>query len=131
MNVFDLIREKLKKEKEDKQAAYEYAVDRNLFGMADVLMGKVAEIDDVMKIIDEAEKEYNNGWIPCTTELPPQPKSNPEFEGKPLELYLVSRNDYKYPWRAFWNGEDFTDGFRKVYPVAWQPLPEQYKGEQE
>lgn len=69
----------------------------------------------------------DNGWIPCTVTLPPQPKSNPEFEGKPLELYLVSMNDSKYPWRAFWNGKDFTDGFRVVYPVAWQPLPEGYK----
>lgn len=131
MNAFDILREKLKAEKEDQQAAYEAVVNRKMWGMADVLMGKVAEIDDVMKIIDEAEKECNDGWIPCTIELPPQPKSNAEFEGKPLEMYLVSINDSKYPWRAFWNGEDFTDGFRKVYPIAWQPLPESYKGEQQ
>lgn len=58
MNAFDFMREKLKKEKEEKQSAYEYAVDRKMDLMASVLMGKVAEVDDVMKIIDEAEKEY-------------------------------------------------------------------------
>jgi hypothetical protein len=58
MNAFDFIREKLKAEKEEKQSAYEYAVDRKMDLTASVLMGKVAEIDDVMKIIDEAEKEY-------------------------------------------------------------------------
>ena len=58
MNVFDFIREKLKQERQDKQAAYEYAVDRKMDLMASVLMGKVAEVDDVMNIIDEAEKEY-------------------------------------------------------------------------
>lgn len=58
MNVFDFIREKLKAEKEEKQSAYEYAVDKGMWGMSNVLMGKVAEVDDVMKIIDEAEKEY-------------------------------------------------------------------------
>ena len=58
MTAFDFIREKLKEEKKDKQAAYEYAVDRNMDLMASVLMGKVAEVDDVMKIVDEAEKEY-------------------------------------------------------------------------
>ena len=58
MTPFDFIREKLKQEKEDKQKAYEYAVDRDLYGIAGVLMGQVGEVDDVLKIVDEAEKEY-------------------------------------------------------------------------
>ena len=58
MTAFDFIREKLKQEREDKQKAYEYAIDRKMFGMADMLMGKVAEVDEVLNIIDEAEKEY-------------------------------------------------------------------------
>ena len=65
-------------------------------------------------------------WIPCKESLPPQPKENPEFEYKPLELYLVSDKG-KYVYRAFWNGKCFTDGFSKVNVDAWQPLPEAYK----
>lgn len=68
-------------------------------------------------------------WIPCDKELPPQPKENPLFENKPLELYLVSLDKSDYPWRAMWNGKEFTDGCNKVWPEAWQPLPESYKGE--
>ncbi|MBR6538094.1 MAG: DUF551 domain-containing protein [Lachnospiraceae bacterium] len=89
-------------------------------------------VDDERKRIYEAEfgKDINvrsNGWIPCSERLPEEPKENPFFEGKPLELYLVSMKHDKYPWRAFWNGKDFTDGWSIVQPEAWMPLPEPYK----
>lgn len=71
----------------------------------------------------------SNGWIPCSERLPEEPKENPFFEGKPLELYLVSMKHDKYPWRAFWNGKDFTDGWSIVQPEAWMPLPDPYKPE--
>lgn len=32
-----------------------------------------------------------------------------------------------YPFRAFWNGKTFTDGWRAVAVVAWMPLPEPYQ----
>lgn len=75
-------------------------------------------------------KDGNNGWIPCEIELPPQPKNNPLIDNKPLELYMVSANA-EYPFRAFWNGRSFTDGFGEVDAIAWQPLPAPYqpKGE--
>lgn len=75
--------------------------------------------------------KYNNGWIPCEKEMPPIPEESPMFENKPLELYLVSVEDEKYSFRAFWNGKIFTDGFSKVEATAWQPLPQPYqpKGE--
>lgn len=79
--------------------------------------------------VSEVEAEYGNGWTPCEKELPPQPEENPEFEGKPLEVYLVSFKGTKYPWRAFWNGKNFTDGWGVVHPEAWMPLPEPYKPE--
>lgn len=81
--------------------------------------------------VEQLRDEYNNGWIPCSRELPPQPKENPLFGNKPLELYLVSLNSTDYPWRAFWNGKYFTDGWSKITPIAWQPLPAPYqpKGE--
>lgn len=52
----------------------------------------------------------NDGWIPVEERLPEMPKENPEFEGKKPELYLVTVRGTKYPFRAFWNGSDFTDG---------------------
>lgn len=68
-------------------------------------------------------------WIPCEIDMPPQPKENPLFENKPLELYLVSVEFADYPLRVFWNGRFFTDGWSKVEVIAWQPLPQAYKGE--
>lgn len=66
------------------------------------------------------------GWIPCSERMPGKPEENPVFENKPLELYLVTVNNTKYPFRAFWNGKFFTDGWNKVDAIAWMPLPEPY-----
>ena len=74
-------------------------------------------------------------WIPCSERLPKEPKTNPVLEGKNLELYLVTtehgsnEQDKVYPFRAFWNGVNFTDGWHILDVVAWMPLPEPYKGE--
>lgn len=88
-----------------------------------------AEGKNVFDIIKDLASEHNNGWIPCEVELPPQPEENTFFEGKPLELYMVSEKGVPYPFRAFWNGKCFTDGFGKLDVVAWQPLPPAWKGE--
>ena len=76
-------------------------------------------------------------WILCSERLPEEPKENPVFDGKCLEVYLVttkygsSDQDKAYPFRAFWNGINFTDGWRILDVIAWMPLPEPYKGEGE
>lgn len=73
--------------------------------------------------------EKFNGWIPVSERLPKEPKPNPLLDYRPLELYLVSVEGEKYPFRAFWNGRNFADGINKVEGViAWQPLPEPWKG---
>ncbi len=86
-----------------------------------------------IEIVSQLAEEYShrNEWIPCEKELPPQPKENPIFDNRPVELYLVSDELSDYPFRAFWNGKIFTDGFGKVDVIAWQPLPEPYKAESE
>lgn len=59
------------------------------------------------------------------------------FDGKCLEAYLVTKKygssaqDKAYPFRAFWDGINFTDGWRILDVIAWMPLPEPYKGEGE
>ena len=76
-----------------------------------------------------------NTWIPCSERMPEEPKENPVFDGKYLEVYLVTtkygsnEQDKVYPFRAFWNGINFTDGWRILDVIAWMPLPEPYKGE--
>ena len=72
-------------------------------------------------------KHMNDGWIPVEERLPEEPKENPEFEGKKIELYLVTVKGTKYPFRAMWNGKFFTDGWSKCNVIAWRPLPEPYR----
>ena len=66
-------------------------------------------------------------WIPVTQRLPEEPEENIYFEGKRLELYLVTERWAAYPFRAIWNGKDFTDGFSKLDVTAWMPLPDAYR----
>ena len=66
-------------------------------------------------------------WIPVSERLPDEPKENPIFEGEKIELYLVTVKGADYPFRAFWNGKFFTDGWSKTDVTAWMPLPEPYR----
>ena len=87
-------------------------------------------MDIIRSHMDEAKDinvPSNDGWIPVEKKLPEVPEENPIFDNKPLELYLVDIGA-EYPIRAFWNGSDFTDGWTILKAIAWQPLPEPYKG---
>ena len=76
-------------------------------------------------VADIIKKHMNDGWIPVDEQLPEEPKENPVFDDKPLELYLVDMGG-SYPLRAFWNGKQFTDGWSVLNVIAWRPLPEPY-----
>ena len=119
--VFEKIIEKLNSKKAYFQRFYE--CEGKSEHDADLNKSTQLAFDDAIEIVKQTAAEYNNGWIPCSVELPPQPEENPMFENKPLKLYLVSVEGEKYSFRAFWNGKIFTDGFSKVEPMAWQPLP--------
>lgn len=80
--------------------------------------------DSIKAII---HNHINDGWIPVEERLPEEPKEYPEFEGKKIELYLVTVKGTKYPFRAMWNGKFFTDGWSKCNVIAWRPLPEPYR----
>ena len=88
-----------------------------------------AGIKDMAKMAKKIiRKHMNDGWIPVEERLPEEPKENPVFDDKPLELYLVDMGG-SYPLRAFWNGKEFTDGWRDLKVTAWMPLPEPYRPE--
>ena len=88
-------------------------------------MGKKRE--GLLEAQDIIRKHMNDGWVPVEERLPEEPKENPEFEGKKIELYLVTVKGTKYPFRAFWNGKQFTDGWSVLDVIAWRPLPEPYR----
>lgn len=77
---------------------------------------------------ESIRKHMNDRWIPVDERLPEEPKENPVFDDKPLELYLVDMGG-SYPLRAFWNGKRFTDGWSVLNVIAWRPLPEPYSPE--
>lgn len=87
---------------------------------------KVVSEEEINRILKQ-----ESGWIPCSERLPEEPEENKVFENKKLELYLVCEEHSDYPFRAFWNGKFFTDGFRKCKVVAWMPLPEPYRESEE
>jgi hypothetical protein len=92
-------------------------------------------MEKLARLEDAEEKDRLGQWIPCSERLPEEPKTNPVLEGKNLELYLVTtehgsnEQDKVYPFRAFWNGVNFTDGWHILDVIAWMQLPEPYKGE--
>ena len=89
---------------------------------------KVVSEEEINRIL-----EQESGWIPCSEQIPEEPEENPLFEGKCLEVYLVTTKygsnaqDKVYPFRAFWNGINFTDGMNILDVIAWMPLPEPYR----
>lgn len=89
-------------------------------------MGKKRE--GLLEARDVIRKRMNDGWIPVEERLPEEPEENPEFDNKPLELYLVDIGE-SYPLRAFWNGKQFADGWSILKVIAWMPLPESYHPE--
>lgn len=105
------------------------ATDKEVAGDISSTLNQAADtIEALSAKLAVANMENGGGWISCEDRLPPQPKENPIFEGKPLELYLVSVKNTDYAFRAFWNGKFFADGFSKLQNVeAWQPLPEPYR----
>lgn len=88
-----------------------------------------SEREAVNMAIAALEEQQRRRWIPVEERLPEVPKENPVFDGKELELYLVTSRGGGYPFRAFWNGKEFTDGWMKCDVTAWQPLPEPYRPE--
>lgn len=96
--------------------------EKKVFDIAETIVNQLAE-----EYKGTISKTENAGWIPCSRELPPQPKENPAFDNRTLEIYLVSDSISDYPYRAFWNGKYWTDGFSNVEVIAWQPLPAPYQ----
>ena len=82
----------------------------------------IIENEQDMRVILDAQSEQR--WIPCSERLPE--------DGTEVFVYLF---DIPSPYIAWiedthWYTEDFEVD-REDEPIAWMPLPEPYKGEQE
>lgn len=91
--------------------------------------GCLESIETLMAEGEIYDADYSP-WISCSERLPEEPKPNKELEGKPLDIYLVCKSG-NIPFRAFWNGKFFTDGWTTLDVDAWMPLPTRYESEVE
>lgn len=75
-----------------------------------------------------AEAVYNAGyrkqeWISVAERLPSEDEQRDEYEE--LVPFLVVERDTKYPYRAFYDGNEWGDGLMKIRGIThWMPLPE-------
>ena len=85
---------------------------------------------EFLEVLDEVEKEQNNGWIPCSERLPEEYGDYlvwwADITGK--QYYEIA----EYEPNNGWIGEIPQAVEGKYSVIAWQPLPEPYKeGEEE
>ena len=117
--------------KDGSDAEVGYFKDYDAFYSHMMMVQKLGEYEDL------EEQGLPIRWIPCSEQIPEEPEENPLFDGKYLEVYLVttkygsSEQDKAYPFRAFWNGINFTDGMNILDVIAWMPLPKPYRESEE
>lgn len=62
-------------------------------------------------------------WISVEERLPSEDEQRDEYEE--LVPFLVVERDTKYPYRAFYDGNEWGDGLMKIRGIThWMPLPE-------
>lgn len=88
----------------------------------------IEAVIEVINNMDEAKDinvHSNDDWTPTEERQPEKPVFGEDS-------YIVQTNNIITPFSAFWDGEEWTDvSDDKVKGViAWQPLPEPYKGEE-
>lgn len=129
LNIADMVRDVRKRLEELKPYEDTDLTPQQIKDMQFCLREKSRECAELRRELQELKNKKNDGWIPVEDHIPGEPKENPVFDDKPLELYLVDMGG-SYPLRAFWNGKQFTDGWSVLNVIAWRPLPEPYRPEQ-
>lgn len=77
--------------------------------------GKSAFAEAVNTVIKSMETPKESPWVPCSKRLPE--------EGG----YYLTTTIYQEVYCDYWNGDNFG---RTEMVIAWKPLPEPWKGEQ-
>lgn len=84
-----------------------------------------------------AEKaEAKNRWIPVSERLPEASEYRngnryKSMDSNELVPFLVCCKDTELPFRAFYDGRNWGDGWSKLDVICWMPLPAPLKGAQD
>lgn len=84
-----------------------------------------------------AEKaEAKNRWIPVSEKLPEASEYRngnryKSMDSNELVPFLVCCEDTELPFRAFYDGKNWGDGWSKLDVICWMPLPAPLKGAQD
>lgn len=128
MNVFEEIRLLLKQRLDFYEKRFE-KMGGTLQDVED--LGSIKSYEDAIGLVNRVEKEYNNGWIPCSERLPE------EAYGclvTVIDCEPVTQTDFEsiLPYFVGYDGERWNDADGEEIPfevIAWQPLPPAYKEE--
>ena len=87
-----------------------------------------AMISFICSHMDEVE---NGGWIPCSERLPNEEELAKAYVGEDAAEFLATIEGATLPTTLYFKNGSWTDMEGNYYNVvAWQPLPEPYKGEE-
>ena len=117
--ILERIEEKLKKSEE---RYYRYLDDSNLscmFDRSDMEERRVDTIKEMLEIVQEVSKEYNDSWIPCSERLP-----------KYGEVVMCSCSNGGITISCITHrgvNQSKVVRFGSHSVVAWQPLPKPFK----
>lgn len=85
----------------------------------------------VKKFVQEVAEEYNGGWIPCSERLPSEEEFIKSYIGKMYGAeFIVMIEGANKPTTLYYTLDGmWKDDYGEFYKViAWQLLPESYKG---
>ena len=127
-DVFKKINDMLKEKKDDYDDIYRIFKKGGDKQLAYTTHEILNVIKSIRQMIGEMEKEYNNGWIPCSERLP----SREEYQ-KCNGQFIVSDGNRTYAtyfdiYDTLKFGEPTMDKFKvDKCVIAWMPLPTPYK----
>lgn len=119
----------------------EQCIKENSFGLKMLLHKWKEFFEDIQELYEyrKLEKQGKDDWIPCSERLPEEPEEIPT-EDEPVEEMMLDGKFREYIV-AIWGADESTtlyyignnewyDGISGTYykVIAWQPMPEVYKG---
>ena len=95
----------------------------------DAAADRLEAADKRVKELEEAQR-----WIPVSERLPKASEYRhgnryKSMDSNALVPFLVCCEDTEIPFRAFYDGKNWGDGWGKQNVTHWCPLPEPPKGE--